>query len=119
MSELKAEYPPRRCHPETQVEWYISKATRLDNGCLISHLLPNGNGYPLAPVSKGRPHLHRFIYSILIGHVPEGMLVCHSCDEKRCIEVGHLYVGTSKNNTQDRIERNRWGNKYYKGGKRV
>jgi hypothetical protein len=38
--------------------------------------------------------------------IREGYFACHHCDNKRCVRPDHLYEGTPKDNTRDRIKRN-------------
>lgn len=40
------------------------------------------------------------------GKIPDGMLVLHKCDVKRCVSPYHLYLGTYSDNTKDTWERN-------------
>lgn len=52
----------------------------------------------------------RFVWQWLHGEpVPEGMFVCHRCDNKRCINGNHLFLGTPKENTQDMLSKGRGG----------
>ncbi|HBR21586.1 MAG TPA: hypothetical protein DD713_03315 [Nitrospiraceae bacterium] len=51
---------------------------------------------------------HRFMYELCIGPIPEGMLVCHTCDIERCGNPEHLFLGTHKDNTQDAINKGRF-----------
>jgi hypothetical protein len=52
---------------------------------------------------------HRF--SIMLdGRDPTGLLVCHHCDNPRCVNPQHLFLGTAKDNHQDRIKKGRSGN---------
>ena len=53
----------------------------------------------------GGRHGHRVIYEILGETIPEGMVVRHSCDNKKCVNPDHLIVGTYKENALDCIER--------------
>lgn len=40
--------------------------------------------------------------------IPAGFHVCHKCDNRRCVNPGHLYLGTAKDNNADLSERNRY-----------
>ncbi|CAB4133770.1 HNH nuclease [uncultured Caudovirales phage] len=50
---------------------------------------------------------HRRSYEIFKGEIPEGMQVCHSCDNARCCNPDHLWIGTPRDNTQDCIKKGR------------
>lgn len=48
---------------------------------------------------------HRYSYELHYGSIAKGMLVMHSCDNKKCVNPKHLRLGTVKENVQEAIER--------------
>ena len=55
---------------------------------------------------------HRFAYERAFGQIPAGMFVCHKCDNPRCCNPDHLFLGTAKDNTQDAIKKGRFSGRY-------
>lgn len=50
---------------------------------------------------------HRVTYAHFRGTIPKGMHVLHKCDNRRCCNPAHLYIGTNADNMRDKVERNR------------
>lgn len=55
---------------------------------------------------------HRWAWERANGPIPEGLEVCHHCDNKPCIEVRHLFLGTGMDNARDRWSKGRRGDLY-------
>jgi hypothetical protein len=77
-------------------------------GCHVcrSHK-PGKEGYPMASRRNKTIRLHRFVYEKYNGPIPEDICVCHSCDNKLCINPKHLHLGTRTDNMNEAWERNR------------
>lgn len=48
---------------------------------------------------------HRVTWIKANGPIPAGMFICHHCDNKRCVNIEHLYLGTPKDNSMDTVVR--------------
>jgi hypothetical protein len=65
------------------------------------------NGYGFFKVHPKMLKAHRWSYEYHVGPIPDGLLVCHECDNPQCVNPAHLYTGTQKNNLADMTERGR------------
>jgi len=59
------------------------------------------DGYPKIKIGGTRFSAHRVSYHLHKGDIPDGLLVCHRCDNPRCINPLHLFLGTVRDNTVD------------------
>jgi hypothetical protein len=54
-----------------------------------------------------RRRAHVFAWMLEHGAVPEGMKVCHKCDNGLCVRETHLFLGTQKQNIHDAMQKGR------------
>lgn len=97
------------------VRRYLAPAKRLaaklspptDRGCLEFQGFLNNRGYGQIGVNGGLMYAHRVAWIAAHGSIPSGLFVCHTCDNRRCCNVEHLFLGTQLDNMQDMIQKGR------------
>lgn len=77
------------------------------------------NGYGGIKSHQGKRMLlaHRVSYAIAYGEIPEGKLVCHKCDNTKCVRPDHLFLGTQADNLLDMRRKGRSGDRRVYGEK--
>lgn len=85
---------------------HFNQSTKQDD-CLIWPLAPQSNGYGHHWMRSGSRGAHRVSYEIFNGPIPSGLVVCHSCDNRSCVNPEHLWVGTQQQNLNDMKSKNR------------
>jgi hypothetical protein len=63
--------------------------------------------YPHMNIAGKFVGLHRLAYELYVAPVPTGIRVLHTCDNTKCHNPDHLFLGTAKDNTQDMMKKGR------------
>lgn len=85
-------------------EEYVIKT---DEGCWKWKGTTKGAGYGKLHLSDSFISAHRASWLIHYGEIPNNLCVLHKCDNPECTNPSHLFIGTSKDNTQDMIKKGR------------
>jgi hypothetical protein len=63
------------------------------------------NKYGMLRVDGVQKTVHRLAWIEVYGPIPDGKWVLHKCDNRKCLNVDHLYLGTVVENARDFVER--------------
>ena len=64
-------------------------------------------GYGHVRTGKKVKKAHRLVYEETHGSIPPSMVVMHTCDNRRCVNISHLRLGTPGENNRDRDRKGR------------
>lgn len=65
------------------------------------------SGYGQFNINRKMFGSHRIAWELVNGKIPDGMCICHHCDNRICCNPKHLFLGTMEDNSHDRDNKGR------------
>jgi len=108
--------------PKRPIERFMQKIKKTDS-CWEWTAGKNSHHYgcfrigSLTDGSRKQVLAHRWSYEHFIGSIPEGLFVCHKCDNPSCVNPAHFFLGTNSDNIRDCISKGLFGTRDTRGVK--
>ena len=91
---------------KTLLERFLSKV-EFTGTCWIWRGSNRGKGYGNIWANRLSKVATRVSWELFKGVIPNGLLVCHTCDNPPCVNPDHLFLGTQQDNMNDKVKKGR------------
>ena len=104
--------PTKPMNPKERI---LRAVVKDSNDCWNWQLSIDHGGYGRMKISTGSRQdfyfesAHRRAFEVLVGDIPNGLHVLHKCDNRKCCNPDHLFLGTHQDNMHDMQEKGRAG----------
>jgi HNH endonuclease len=96
--------------PTVSDKWckvFWANATPTPTGCSEWKGAPDADGYAICSIGGWPYRASRVAYRLSMNQDPGDNLVCHTCDNRKCIAPAHLFLGSNNDNIQDMVKKGR------------
>lgn len=95
--------------PESIEHVFHSRYRHAESGCWLWSGPLQRTGYARVWFRGRLIMAHRLSWELINGPIPVGQFVLHRCDVRHCVNPAHLFLGSSRDNTQDMLRKDRGG----------
>lgn len=94
----------------SQNDFWLRTKLNIETGCIEWTERLDKDGYGIFCYINSTYRAHRMAWIFKKGSIPDYVLVCHECDNPKCVNIEHLFLGTFCDNNGDRATKGRSAN---------
>lgn len=98
--------------PNNTKESLLNRTVIQSNGCWEWQGGLDKYGYGQTRFNGKNNRAHRLFYTLFVGPIPDGLMILHECDNRRCVNPDHLKPGTNQDNLTDMANKGRARNQW-------
>jgi len=98
---------PTEQYKQKRLQEILSKTITTSTGCMEWQGCLYPGGYAQIRIFGKQESGSRVVWKLINGEIPDGLWVLHKCDNRKCINPEHLFLGTRMDNIKDMYNKER------------
>lgn len=106
-AEIRQEVDMSKRYGSVEQRFWSNVVGEPNSGCWLWMGPVDENGYARFRVGARKARMHRWAFETLVRPLSRSEIVCHKCDVPACVNPSHMFIGSQRDNVEDKVKKGR------------